>query len=159
MLLLRLLPAPLHRALYRLGHFARRQVWKIRRPTVWGVRVLALDPQGRVLLVRHSYGSRKWMPPGGGLRDGEDPVAAAARELMEETGCTLSDARLAVMAEEDLHGASNKVHVVVGRTEGQPRPDGREIVEAQFFALDALPEQLPKGLAEGIRIWAAPDRF
>jgi 8-oxo-dGTP diphosphatase len=46
---------------------------------------IVLDGQGRVLLVRH----RKlgyWLQPGGSVEDGEDPAAAAIREIREETG-------------------------------------------------------------------------
>lgn len=137
----------MHRALYRGAHFARQQLWKIRRPSVEGVRVLAFDAEGRVLLVRHSYGSRRWLPPGGGLRRGENPVLAGARELVEETGCTLVDGYLAAVSAEDLHGASNIVHVVVGTAVGDPVPDRREIVAARFFAPAALPENAPRELA------------
>lgn len=56
------------------------------------VAVLALDEDGDVLLIRqyrHPAGAELWEIPAG-LRDvaGEDPVAAAARELAEETGRT-----------------------------------------------------------------------
>src|SRR3546814_5883940 len=74
------LPAPLHRLLYRVAHWARRPVWNMWQPTVSGVRVLALDDRAQVLLIRHSYGSRKWMLPGGGLRRDETSVAHAVRE-------------------------------------------------------------------------------
>ncbi|MFT4057623.1 MAG: NUDIX domain-containing protein [Novosphingobium sp.] len=130
------------------------QVWRLWRPRLDGVRVLALDGEERVLLVRHSYGSDKWMPPGGGLKSGEDPLVAAAREMLEETGCTLVGARLLAVNAEDLHGSHNVVRVVFGATCGEPRVDGREIVEAGFFALDDLPQHMPRGLAEKIRYWA-----
>ena len=54
-------------------------------------RVILLDPDNRVLLMRYDDGlpnGRHWTTPGGGLDDGEDYAAAAARELAEETGWT-----------------------------------------------------------------------
>jgi 8-oxo-dGTP pyrophosphatase MutT (NUDIX family) len=53
------------------------------------VRVLLLDEAGRTLLfrsVRPETGVVFWFPPGGGIEPGEDVLAAARRELAEETG-------------------------------------------------------------------------
>jgi ADP-ribose pyrophosphatase YjhB (NUDIX family) len=52
-------------------------------------RVLLLDPDDRVLLLRYDDGppnGHHWTTPGGGLNDGEDYRDAALRELEEETG-------------------------------------------------------------------------
>jgi len=52
-------------------------------------RVIVLDPDDRVLLLRYDDAppnGRHWSTPGGGLNPGEDYVAAARRELAEETG-------------------------------------------------------------------------
>ncbi|MCE4025927.1 NUDIX domain-containing protein [Microbacterium sp. Au-Mic1] len=46
-----------------------------------------LDEDRRVLLARWTEGRRvSWTMPGGGLEPGEDPEAAARREVREETG-------------------------------------------------------------------------
>jgi ADP-ribose pyrophosphatase YjhB (NUDIX family) len=52
-------------------------------------RVILLDPDGRVLLMRYDDGPPNgihWSTPGGGLNPGEDYASGAARELAEETG-------------------------------------------------------------------------
>ena len=54
-----------------------------------GVGVLALDGEGNVLVVsqyRYAYGKVLREIPAGKLERGEDPYAAAMRELREETG-------------------------------------------------------------------------
>ena len=151
--MLHLIPAPLHRALLRVAHCLRKVWWRVCEPDLEGCRVLVLDGEGRLLLVRHSYLPGKWMPPGGGLGRGEAPLAGARRELLEETGCGIVDARVLDCVRETLHGAGNMVHIVAGQTGDIPRPDMREIVEVHFFALDALPANLSAGLDEQIPCW------
>ncbi len=137
--MLHLIPAPLHRKLYRLAHWGRKRWLRLRGGEVRGCSIIARDGEGRVLLVRHSYGSGLWSLPGGGLGHSEDALAGACREFAEELRCGLAGMRHLATLEETYHGARHEAHVFTGVIDGEPRPDMREIVEAQFFALDDLP--------------------
>jgi ADP-ribose pyrophosphatase YjhB (NUDIX family) len=147
--MLHLIPAPLHRALYRLAHFTRKNWLQLRGGEVHGCTIIARDAQGRVLLVRHSYGSRAWAFPGGGMRKDEDVLAAAGRELAEELRCGLIDPVHLGTLDKTFHGARHIAHAVSGLAHGEPRPDMREVVEARFFAVDALPD----GCSRSVAVW------
>ena len=149
----RLIPPPLHRALLVQAHWLRVVWWRLRKPLLIGCRALAFDEAGRVLLVRHSYGSGRWMLPGGGVARGEAPLVAACRELAEETRCALLDPREIAVIEEPLAGATNRVHVITGQAVGVPQGDGREIVEARFFAPEAMPPDLARQLQTNLAGW------
>ena len=52
-----------------------------------GVRVIVLDEENRILMVKHEHPERTvWMVPGGGIEEGESSAQAAVREVLEETG-------------------------------------------------------------------------
>lgn len=157
------LPPPLHRALLRIGQPIRLRVWGLMRREMRGCGVLAFDHAGRLLLVRHSYHERdRWLLPGGGLARGEDPASAAARELLEEAGCRLLGA---TWVGTDLRrmpgGWINRIELVSGTCEGTPHADGREVAEAAFFPLDALPPTTGRVVRTALAIreqWQASER-
>ena len=131
---------PIHLA-YRIAQQIRLIYWRIAKPELYGAKVLAFNEAGELLLIRHSYGkSHLYMLPGGGINRGEDPADAAVRELYEETGCKARDVKLLGEYLDTSRGARNHVYVYSLTATGEPRVDGREILEARFFALDNLPD-------------------
>lgn len=101
---------------------------------------MLFDDAGSLLLVRHSYGRTDlWMLPGGGIHRGEAPEAAAAREMREELGCGVSDLAPVSVHLAGAEGRRDTVYLFRARPIGPIRPDGVELAEARFFALDALP--------------------
>lgn len=78
-------------------------------------RVLLIDDRDRILLFADSDpgipGARWWITPGGGIDAGESEVAAAVREVAEETGLRITEADLLgpTMRRSVVHGYSDVV--------------------------------------------------
>ena len=126
----------LHKILYRLLTI----YWRIRKPVVLGVRVLAMR-EDEILLVRMTY-VKDWYLPGGGVGAGETAREAAARELFEETGIRAKKLTFKGLYFSERRGLSDHIALFVADDfEAVPgaRPD-REIAEAGFFSISALPK-------------------
>lgn len=68
---------------------------------IGGVRVVILDDEKRVLMVRqHHDGKDIWMVPGGGVEEGETSSRAGEREVFEETGLRVKMGQLIWHVEE-----------------------------------------------------------
>ena len=123
-----------------------------------GVRAHVLNPEGKVLLVRHTY-TAGWYLPGGGVNRGETPREAIARELREETG-------IRVTGVPELYSVyfhpQERVddYVVLFRIMGfETEPaDSPEIETTGWFAPDALPGDLSPATARRLREIAAGER-
>jgi 8-oxo-dGTP diphosphatase len=65
---------------------------------------LVRNDQGQLLLVKHRL--RGWEMPQGRVEEGEGLIFALSREILEETGVTVSHARLAVIWSKVSHPAA-----------------------------------------------------
>jgi len=72
--------------------------------------------------------------------------------MHEELGCALDDLMLAAQFEETLYGAPHKAWVFTARFAGEPRLDGREVIDSGWFPLDALPADLVSFAAYRLRL-------
>jgi 8-oxo-dGTP pyrophosphatase MutT (NUDIX family) len=119
---------------YRTAFLVLRAWWFLRRPQAEGAAVLVWRDQA-LLLVRTSY-RRPLDLPGGGMDEGETPLAAACRELREETGLVASPTDLEALGAVDFgeHHRRIRTHLFRWRPGEHVRPvaDRREIVWAGF---------------------------
>lgn len=116
------------------------------RPMTLGVRGVATDASGRVLLVRHTY-APGWHFPGGGVEKGEDCARALTRELAEEAG-VIPTAPARLISVHANHTVFPNDHVLLYRvdrwTQGPVTQRG-EIAERGFFD----PLEPPSGVSGG----------
>lgn len=115
-----------------------------------GVRVVALDSEGRVMLVEDSFylqWRRMLHLPGGGT-EGHDPHRAALRELEEETG--LVAGRLDVLGVIDplpgITAARTHLFLATKLRQGVMHRDGAEVgMTARWCALHEAVEAVRSG--------------
>jgi 8-oxo-dGTP pyrophosphatase MutT (NUDIX family) len=125
---------------------------RVTRGMTLGSRVMVLDADNRVLLVKQSY-SPNWILPGGGVERGETLLQGGLRELREETGVVaLGEAQfLGVFSNHSVFPGDHVACFVLRDFERLAwQPDG-EITAAEFFARDSLPDAINKGSLQRIR--------
>lgn len=128
-----------------------RQVVGKRKLITPGVRALVLDAHSGILLVRRRDNGR-WAFPAGGLELEESILDCLHREVMEETGLQVLEARLFAIYSEPRFSATNAagelqqkltIAFIVDQWAGQLLTTTDETTDARFYPLDALPELAP----------------
>ena len=125
------------------------------------VTLFILDPAERLALIRKPhFAADVWRTPGGGIHPGEDFVAGAVREALEETGLHVELRRYLVDAHalftnggRELHW---RTHVVYAETTDEDIVSGDpgEIAEARWGTLPELAGPLRERLlATGRAFW------
>ncbi len=101
---------------------------------------IVINEKNEVLLLDHVLRPVSgWGIPGGFLESGEQPEAAAVRELREETGIELSNVQLL-----NVRTSGGHVEIMFRATADSAAEitESREINRARWFKLGALPENM-----------------
>ena len=96
---------------------------------------------------RHAANQYLWELPAGKVDPGEEPLAGAKRELIEETGYQAKKWRPLVeyYASPGFLGESMKVYVAEGLQAGDARPEEDEEIELRLVKLKDVLKMIDKG--------------
>ena len=127
---------------FLIATFGGRYNELIGRRAHLGVGAVILDRQGRVLLVRHSYGRRGWELPGGGRKSKESLDEAVRREVREELGVGALTAELRAIYYEPDVGQHHFAFLCRLPDGADPKPSSAEILECGYWPVDGLPRPI-----------------
>lgn len=113
---------------------------RISRGMTLGVRGVAVDANGRVLLVKHTY-LHGWWLPGGGVERGQSCEDALAREMREEAGVVIQGrpSLISVHCNERFFRGDHVLVYRIDRFTLTERTSRGEIAETGWFDPAALP--------------------
>lgn len=112
--------------------------------------VLARDSRGRILMVRQFRAPARqfvWELPAGKIDDGEKALAAAKRELKEETGFTARRWKKLVgfWASPGFLGEEMNIYLAESLQPGEATPMDDERIERRWFTLAELEAGIVRG--------------
>lgn len=112
---------------------------------------IIVDENNRALLLQHRFrAGNGWGIPGGFIEAHEHPHEAVRRELREEIGLEVEDLQL--FSTRTFKTARQIEILFRCRAKGSATPKSIEITKAAWFSADELPDGLPDGQQQLIKV-------
>ena len=125
------------------------EYWVLEYPD-W-VNVIAITKDGQFVMerqYRHALGKTCYELPCGVMEQGEEPLEAVKRELMEETGYGGGEWSLLDTLSANPASTNNRTYCFLARGVkklGEPHLDAGECFNVKLFPLDEIPAMLLRG--------------
>ena len=122
------------------------------------VRVLIMNEEKEVLLVRSWLGHQRWTLPGGGIKSTETPAEAAAREVHEETGLRVPHdhlKELGVFPSDTGKYAYTVACYTIEIAKREPRIARRrrlEMLDMAWFPVKSLPKDISPTVTQALAL-------
>lgn len=121
------------------------------------VRVVVLDDNNNILLVRSWLSRQQWTMPGGGVEEHESHEHACVRELREETGLYINTSQLEYLTTLRSERMKANLPIFIAEThhrELQPlqAPYKYEIIDRKWWPLDELPPTLSRHTKQALEL-------
>jgi ADP-ribose pyrophosphatase YjhB (NUDIX family) len=126
--------------LFKAGYPFLKIYWFVVRPSTFGVKCI-VEWDGKILLIRNTYGKWGWTFPGGGIKKGESLEDAVRREVKEETGIEIVDLKNVEKFFMTWEYKRDTITVFTAKAASFTiEPQASEIAAAQWFDKQSLPE-------------------
>lgn len=130
----------LKRLFYKIITPIRMTYWYIFRPKTYGVKVI-IENEGKVLMIRNSYGTKLWTFPGGGKKRNETPEEGAKREALEEVGLCLDGLEYLGSYFNESQYKRDTAYCFYKKVDSDYfKIDDDEVEEGRWFAMSDLPQ-------------------
>ena len=121
------------------------------------VRVLIVNEDKEVLLVRNWLGHQKWTLPGGGIKPGETPAEAGSREVHEETGLRIARDHLRELGtfpggEKYTYTVACYLIEIAKRDPHIARRRRLEMLEIAWFPIKSLPKDCSPTVQNALKL-------
>ena len=105
--------------------------------------------QGTKIYFQYADHKKGWECPGGKVEEGELPIVAAKREVMEETGIEVEELEHCgvIKGKDPYNNTDYFCHVYYSRTfKGEPTPKEVNLSRGSWFPIIALPKHMAYGI-------------
>lgn len=122
-------------------------------PKTFGVKAL-IEHDGKLLMIRNTYGTRHWTLPGGGIKKHETPENAARRETKEEVGIDLGQLLYLGKYFSTRHYTQDTVYCFYAKAVNVNfKIDEGEIAEAKWFSISEMPQFKSAAVEEALHLY------